>query len=221
LTRTAIIVAGGTGSRMRSETPKQFLPLAGKPMLMHSLQAFLEADPGILLVVALADGLEETWKELCRLHHFHATHRVVPGGPTRFHSVQSALGMLESEGFTAIHDAARPMVSPNLIRSLFATAETFGNCVPVVPVTESVRRVTVAGSEVADRSLLRLVQTPQVFRTADLKNAYRMPYDDAFTDDATVMERAGATIRLANGDPVNIKITRPADLAFAQAILSA
>ena len=201
---------------MKSALPKQFLTLAGRPLLMHSLAAFAEACPGISLVVALPFDQFDTWQQLCREHAFSLLHRVTAGGETRFRSVQQALQFVDDDSLVAVHDGARPLVPVPLIMRMFEEAELYGNCIPVIPVNESVRIMDGTQSRPADRSLMRIVQTPQVFHAGALRRAYTQEYDVHFTDDATVMENMGETIRLSAGDPANIKITYPHDLAVAE-----
>jgi 2-C-methyl-D-erythritol 4-phosphate cytidylyltransferase len=209
-------VAGGTGTRMNAGIPKQFLILAGKPMLMHCMQAFDHAYPGIELVLALPAGQFSAWENLCKQYTFNLAHLIAPGGETRFHTVQQALSFLPGEGLVAIHDGARPLVSEFLIRTAFQTAEGLGNCVPVLPLTESLRMVNGETSLPVDRSAFRMVQTPQVFYTNALQQAYKQPFSQRFTDDAMVAESMGETIHLIHGDPVNLKITHPYDLHLAE-----
>lgn len=203
---------------MNAGTPKQFLELNGKPMLMHSMERFIDAFPLIKITVALHPGHSDTWTSLCRTHRFTHSHKVVPGGETRFHSVKNALGSVENDGLVAVHDAARPLITPGLITALFNQAAKTGNAVPVVPVTESLRFVDPVDhseSRPVDRRSYFLVQTPQIFQVSLLKSAYLQPYRDLFTDDASVVEALGVKIHLAGGDPGNIKITTPDDLEFA------
>ena len=209
-------MAGGTGTRMNAGIPKQFLILAGKPLIIHCMLTFIKAYPDITLVLALPSSHVETWQSLCNKYAFDIPHVIVPGGETRFHSVQHALSGLPAEGLVAIHDGARPLVSETLIRSAFQTAEAFGNCIPVLPLSESVRMLSGESSHPVDRTLFRTVQTPQVFHTANIKNAYKQPFRNGFTDDATVAENMGETIHLIDGDPINLKITHPYDLAMAE-----
>lgn len=201
---------------MNAGIPKQFLILAGKPLLMHCMGAFSNAYPGITLVLALPHDQFPAWNDLCKEFSFDVPHLISPGGVTRFHSVQQALTNLSAEGLIAIHDGVRPLVSETLIRSAFQTAEGLGNCIPVLPLTESLRRVDGDHSEPVDRSAFRMVQTPQVFLASTIKKAYEQPYEDCFTDDATVVESIGETIHLIHGDPVNLKITHPYDLTVAE-----
>jgi 2-C-methyl-D-erythritol 4-phosphate cytidylyltransferase len=209
-------VAGGIGTRMNAGIPKQFLILAGKPLLMHSMQAFSNAYHGIILVLALPSDQFSTWENLCKQYAFNLPHLLSTGGETRFHTVQQALSDLPGEGLVAIHDGARPLVSEILIRSTFQTAEGLGNCIPVLPLTESFRILTGETSQPVDRTAYRVVQTPQVFHAATIKKAYEQPFQERFTDDAIVAESMGETIHLIHGDPANLKITYPFDLAVAE-----
>ncbi len=217
--RSAIIVAGGSGSRMSSTLPKQFLLLKGKPVLMHSIEQFSRACREIDLVIVLPESHFKTWESLCDQYHLDWPHRIVPGGATRFHSVQNALEFIDGTGLVAVHDAARPLVSVTLILSAFECAEKRGNCIPVIPVHESLRQIECEQSSPVDRNRFRLVQTPQIFRAGLLKSAYCQPFREQFTDDATVVESFGEHINLIPGDPVNIKITTPVDLEIAGLIL--
>jgi 2-C-methyl-D-erythritol 4-phosphate cytidylyltransferase len=203
---------------MNSVVPKQFLQLAGKPVLMHSVNAFFSYDPAVNIIIVLPAGLLSDWESHCIQYGFIVPHTLVEGGEKRFNSVKKALGIIPSTGFVAIHDGARPLACPGLIRRAFDFAEIHGNAIPVAPVTDSVRILTDSSNNPLDRSKLRLIQTPQVFNTALIKNAYGQDYDDAFTDDASVLEASGETIHLFEGDPYNIKITYPEDLLIAEAL---
>ncbi len=219
-TRSAVvIVAGGAGSRMGSAVPKQFLLLGGKPVLMHSVEAFYHAVPGIRIVVVLPEAEFERWNRLCEEFKFSIPHLLAKGGETRFHSVRNGLAMAGDADLVAIHDAARPLVPVKVICESFRVAGEKGACVPVLPLADSVRRIEGDNSVPVDRTVLRAVQTPQVFRTSLILNAYRQPFRESFTDDATVAEGAGAVIGLTDGDPVNFKITNPDDLIRAEAFL--
>ena len=204
---------------MNSPVPKQFLPLAGKPVAMHSMIAFHNAFPEIFLVLVLPGNLFGVWQDLCQKYAFILPHKLVAGGETRFHSVQNALPALPGEGLVAIHDGARPLISEILIRRIFHSAELWGNSVPAVPVTESIRRISGETSIPVDRNTLRSIQTPQVFKVEMIRKGYQQDYQPQFTDDATVLESIGETIQLVDGDPSNIKITNPCDLAMAEILL--
>lgn len=217
---TVIIVAGGKGSRMGSDLPKQFIPLQGKPVLMHTLEAFYQWDAAADLLLVIPEAHEAYWKMLCKELHFTIPHRIIYGGETRFHSVRNGLREVKEDGLIAVHDGVRPFVSYDVISSCFTIAEAFGAALPVVPVIESVRERNGGESRPVDRNHLCIVQTPQVFRSEWLRAAYEQPYDARFTDDASLVEAAGHTIRLVDGNRENIKITTPMDLQYAEIMLS-
>lgn len=214
----AIIVAGGKGLRMGTELPKQFLPINGRPVLMHTIDAFLAYDPQISITLALPHEQQELWQELCHRHDRHYPITVVDGGDTRFDSVRRALATVGNEGLVAVHDGVRPFVSPEVIGRCFDEAAHTGAVVPVVDVVDTVRRLTPEGSHTVDRSLYKLVQTPQVFAADLLQRAYRQPYSTAFTDDASVVEALGKAVHLVPGNRENIKITTPFDLQVASVL---
>ena len=218
MNRSVIVVAGGSGTRMGSAMPKQFLELKGKPVLMHTLLRFEQAYPGIGIILVLPEAQIETWKRLCDEHDFRLPHVITAGGETRFHSVQNGLQHI-NDGLVGVHDGVRPLVSIKTIQSTFNEAETSGAAVPVVPVNESVRMVSNGNSKAIDRSNLRVVQTPQCFRCAWMKEAFTQEYREAFTDCASVLESAGFAISITEGNTENLKITRPVDLLLAEAIL--
>jgi len=205
---------------MGSEVPKQFLLLDGKPVLMHTILAFRQALPDVSIIVPIPADQFTCWQELQRTHAFNVPHLVVTGGETRFHSVKNAMLVLPDEGIVAIHDGVRPLVSTNLILRAFAVAEQAGNAVPAVAVQESMREKFEGKNRPVDRSSFCLIQTPQVFLLADARSAYRQEYRPEFTDDAAVMESAGSTIQLIEGEAWNIKITSPGDMAIAHALMT-
>ncbi len=217
--RFAIIVAGGTGNRMNSAVPKQFLLLAGKPVLMHSINAFHEYDASVKIIVALPAMLFSSWQELCNLHSFKIPHTLAEGGTMRFDSVKNALKLITADGLAAVHDGVRPIVGHGLISRAFDHALHFGNAIPAVPVTDSVRKTDLNSNSPIDRSSLMLIQTPQVFSLALIRKAYQQDYQDSFTDDASTLEASGEPISLIPGEPYNIKITYPEDLSIAEALL--
>lgn len=217
---TILIVAGGRGTRMGGPQPKQFLELAGRPVLMHTLEAFDRWDASARFIVVLPEDQIDTWKRLCEAHVFGRIHRVVAGGETRFHSVRNGLDAVASDGLIAVHDGVRPLVAPSVIAACFAAAADGGAAVPVVPVVESVREVDAdGGSRPVDRARFRVVQTPQVFRADVLRAAYCLPYDPRFTDDASVVEASGVAVRLVPGNRENIKLTTPMDLLLAEQLM--
>ena len=212
-----IIVAGGKGVRAGGDCPKQFQLLGGKPMLMHSIQAFYDFNPRINIVVVLPDGFDSHWKKLCEKHRLAVPCTIVAGGETRFHSVKNGLAAVPAEGVVGVHDGARPFVSVALIKCCFEAA-TVKHCgiVPVIDETNSVRLVTEKGSRAVDRKLLKIVQTPQVFPASALKQAYETDFSPSFTDDASVAEKNGLRVELVYGEESNIKITTPFDLLIAE-----
>lgn len=221
----ALVVAGGSGTRMGNQLPKQFLNVAGKPMLMHTLELFHRFDPAISLFLVLPETHHTLWRDLCRHHGFSLSHRVVSGGDTRFQSVKNGLSVIPCEGIVFIHDGVRPLVSTETLTRCLETAIACGNAIPVLPVSESVRQCdddyTKGGpSHPVDRSRLVLIQTPQTFLIPLIKNAYQQQESPEFTDDASVLEKTGVTIRLVEGNRENIKITWPADLRMAEALLT-
>lgn len=221
----ALIVAGGSGTRMGNQLPKQFLDVAGKPLLMHTLEIFYRYDPAISLFLVLPEAHHALWQDLCRHHGFTLPHQVISGGDTRFQSVKNGLSVIPGEGIVFIHDGVRPLVSPETLSRCLETAIACGNAIPVLPVSESVRlcdeEFTKGGSShPIDRSRLVLIQTPQTFLIPLIKKAYQQQESPEFTDDASVLEKTGVTIRLVEGNRENIKITWPTDLLTAETFLA-
>lgn len=220
MNRSVIIVAGGSGSRMGTDVPKQFLPLAGRPILMHTIEKFHRFDNQINIVLVLPAEQHAYWHELCQKHSFNIDCQIVAGGATRFHSTLCGLAKVPADGIVAVHDGVRPLVSQETLQRCFSAAEQHRAVVPAIPVNESVRRVAEDGSSRAvDRSGYRLVQTPQVFDTVTLHQAFSQPYSPLFTDDASVVEHMGVVVTLVDGNFENIKITRPVDLILAEALM--
>jgi 2-C-methyl-D-erythritol 4-phosphate cytidylyltransferase len=215
----ALIVAGGSGSRMKSDIPKQFIAIHGKPMLMHTMEAFYRNDPDFSFVVVLPGKEIALWNELCRKHSFEINHKVTAGGKTRFHSVKNGLEQIQEEGIVFIHDGVRPLVSSKTIESCYQMALEKGNALPVIAPSESVREITGNENRAADRKRFFLVQTPQTFRVSIIKIAFNQKYSEKFTDDAAVLENTGVNIYMVNGNRENIKITYPEDLTFATILL--
>lgn len=217
----AVIVAGGSGSRFGSAVPKQFVPMCGKPVLMHTIAKFASvSDTSIILVIPQAHF--GWWQELCEEHNFAIPHKVVAGGSSRFQSVKNALATIvnaEADDIVSVHDGVRPLVSVELIARAFEQARKQGSAIPVVPVTDSVRKVSGSQSEALERSALRAVQTPQVFDARLLLSAYDTEFSEFFTDDASVVETAGHSVSLIVGETTNIKITHPIDLIVAEYIV--
>ena len=220
--RYAILVAGGKGLRMGSDIPKQFLPLRGRPVLMHTIDVFRRTYPDIHIILVLPREQQDYWRQLCGQHDYDVELCVADGGETRFHSVRNGLSLIPDDamGVVGVHDGVRPFVSPETIRRCFEAAEEFGAVVPVVPVVETVRQLLADGSSMTvDRNAYRLVQTPQTFDIQLLKKAYGQPFDPFFTDDASVVEAMGHPIKLVEGNNENIKLTNPADLKLAEGMV--
>ncbi len=216
----ALIVAGGSGTRMGTEIPKQFLELCGKPVLMHTLERFHQFDSSIQLILVLPQTQFQYWQELCERHQFRLAHQLVAGGNSRFQSVKNGLNELPAEGLVFIHDGVRPLVSLPTIQNCENTAIAKGNALPVLPVIESVRKLENGKSVHVDRQTYRLVQTPQTFQLSLIKKAFEQPESPLFTDDASVLEAMGECIHLVDGNSENIKITHPNDLKIAELFLS-
>lgn len=223
--RFAILVAGGQGLRMGGDIPKQFLPLNGKPVLMHTIDRFLEVFPDMHIIIVLPQGQHEYWHELCRKHGYAHRCQVTSGGRTRFHSVLNGLSAIPTdtkEALVGIHDGVRPFVSRETLMRCYDEAARSGTAVPVIPVVETVRQLTPEGGSITvPRENYRLVQTPQVFALNTLRLCYKQPYSEHFTDDASVVEAQGITISLVEGNRENIKLTTPADLILARGIMEA
>jgi 2-C-methyl-D-erythritol 4-phosphate cytidylyltransferase len=220
--KTVIIVGGGKGLRMGAELPKQFIPLQGKPILMHTIEVFHQWDASAELVLVIPEEHEAYWNMLRRELNFTVPYRTVFGGETRYHSVRNGLCEVEGNGLIAVHDGVRPFVTPEIITSCFRMAETYGAAIPVVPMIESMREYTGGGkSQAFDRRRLCIVQTPQVFHADLLRNAYEQPYEERFTEDASLVENLGHTIHLVEGSYDNIKITTPIDVQYAEIINAA
>lgn len=216
----ALIVAGGKGTRMGASVPKQFLELAGKPVLLWTIQRFIEFDPAIEIILVLPEDQFEQWEQICADHQFQYPVELAKGGATRFQSVKSGLQKVGDSGIVFIHDGVRPLVSLATLTNCYKTALEKGNALPVTPVIESIRRVNGDESQHVDRGQYRLVQTPQTFQCEIVRNAYRQPEQKLFTDDASVCESAGYKINLVDGNIENIKLTNPTDLVIAKAFLT-
>ncbi len=215
----ALIVAGGSGTRMDSEVPKQFLELDGRPVLMHAMEVFYRYDEEINIILVLPEKQVGFWKALCKKHHFVLQYQLAFGGETRFQSVQNGLQQISDDGIVFIHDGVRPMVSLNTIQNCYEIAEKKGNSLPVIPVSESLREVHNNKNKAVDRSKYFLVQTPQTFRVSLIQQAYHQASSHDFTDDASLLESMGETIYLTEGNRENIKITYPEDMLFAKTFL--
>ena len=216
-----IIVAGGKGLRMGSDIPKQFLPIGGKPVLMRTLERFRAYDTDLKIILVLPEAQQDYWRRLCEQYHFDVKYELANGGQTRFHSVQNGLALIpdDAEGVVGVHDGVRPFPSIDVIRNCYTTARTAKAVIPVIPVVETVRQLENESSVTVPRDKYRLVQTPQTFDIQLLKAANRQPYNEGFTDDASVVESYGYEITLVEGNRENIKITTPYDLKIAEVLL--
>lgn len=216
-----IIVAGGKGLRMGSDIPKQFLPIGGKPVLMRTLERFRQYSPTLQIILVLPKAQQDYWQKLCKEYAFDIDYQLADGGETRFHSVQHGLALIpdDAEGVVGVHDGVRPFPSIDVIRRCYDTAREKKAVIPVIPVVETVRHLKGKTSETVPRNDYRLVQTPQCFDIQLLKAANRQPYNDGFTDDASVVEAYGFDITLVEGNRENIKITTPYDLKIAEVLI--
>ena len=222
-----IIVAGGKGLRMGSDVPKQFLPIGGKPVLMRTLERFHEYSPTLQIILVLPKTQQDYWQQLCKEYHFDVKYQLADGGETRFHSVHHGLALIpdDAQGIVGVHDGVRPFPSIDVIRNCYETARTAKAVIPVIPVVETVRHISLTShlspvtSKTVPRNEYRLVQTPQCFDIQLFKAANRQPYNDGFTDDASVIEAFGFDVTLVEGNRENIKITTPFDLIIAEALI--
>lgn len=215
----AIIVAGGTGNRMQGDIPKQFTLLNGKPVIMYSIEAFFTHNPLVQIILVIHPQYLSLWEKLAKEYKISAPLLVVAGGKTRFDSVKNGLKLITEDGLVAVHDAARPVINAGFIRNLFSDASIFGSAIPVVPINDTIRMIDGGTSHPQDRTFLRAIQTPQVFKVSELQRAYMQPYEPIFTDDGSVMESAGFPVHLAEGRRGNIKITHPEDIAVAEVLM--
>lgn len=217
--KIALIVAGGSGTRMETNVPKQFLLLAGKPILMHTIEAFYNSDIShIILVLPLCEM--EYWNELCQIYEFTIKHQLVAGGASRFESVNNGLLYCNNQDLVAIHDGVRPFISKEIITNSFETALEKGNAVAAVRLKDSIRKVELLGNKNVNRDNYYLIQTPQTFKAKLIKEAYSLQDHINFTDDASVLEANGHAINLIAGDYKNIKITTPEDLLVGEAFIN-
>lgn len=218
-----IIVAGGTGNRMQSSIPKQFIEINGEPIIIKTTKIFLEYDPSINIIISVHKDFESLLNDLIINHSLqHKKIKIALGGTTRFHSVKNGLDLINDENrdaIVAIHDAARPFVSVQTIKNVFDAAKQNGNAIPCIQVNESIRKVEDGNNSAVDRVQFRIIQTPQCFAVTKIKYAFKTEYNQSFTDDATVLEHSGEKINLVEGNIENIKITTQFDLILAKAFL--
>ncbi|NML22986.1 2-C-methyl-D-erythritol 4-phosphate cytidylyltransferase [Pseudoflavitalea sp. G-6-1-2] len=215
----AVIVAGGSGLRMGTQLPKQFLPLRDKPVLWYTLNAFLEAFDDLTIILVLPEAHLQTGHEILRSTSDPDRIWMTTGGETRFHSVKNGLDHIHQNSIIFVHDGVRCLLTPELIRRCYDTAQERGNAIPAVTAVDSIRIETFGGNAAVDRNKVRIIQTPQTFYSDLIKAAFEQEYDDSFTDEASVVERLGVKIHLVEGEPTNIKITRPLDILIAEKIL--
>ena len=220
LKKIAVIVAGGTGTRMNNTVPKQFLLLKNKPVLFYTLDTFLKAYDDMEIVLVLPEEHVAVGQEIIDAFFDYSRIKITTGGRTRFHSVQNGLSLIEEESIVFVHDAVRCLVTTNLIRRCYDAAIEFGSAIPVTDSKDSVRIVKGENSEAVERSSVKLVQTPQTFHSKILLPAFNIDYKDKFTDEATVVEAFGLRVHLVGGEENNIKITKPADLILAEQIIT-
>lgn len=220
MNKYVIIVAGGSGKRMKTNIPKQFIEIKGMPLLMHTMTTFYKYDNKINIILVLSKAYFKHWKDLCQCHGFQIPHEVVEGGEERYHSVKNGLSVVKGQGLVGIHDGVRPLVSPATIDRCYTVALEKGNAIPCIPVIESLRFADELGSRPVDRNNYHVIQTPQVFQSGLLQDAYDQPFSKSFTDDASVIETMGHGINLVEGNRENIKITTPLDLELAKVLLS-
>ena len=217
----AIIVAGGSGNRMKSEIPKQFLKIHGLPILMHTINAFSDYSKSLKIILVLPADQIVFWNQLCAEHSFQVNYTLIEGGDSRFASVKNGLlSIKDNSGLVAVHDGVRPVIRNEIIAASYSRAAEQGSAVTSVPLKDSIRKVETNGDNAAmDRSVFQLIQTPQTFRLDWMQKAFQTAYNDQFTDCASVLEAAGYPIHLIPGSYENIKITTPEDLRWAEIYL--
>jgi 2-C-methyl-D-erythritol 4-phosphate cytidylyltransferase len=214
-----IIVAGGSGTRMNNKTPKQFLLIAEKPLLFHSINTFYNFSKDLSIILVLPTLQIEKWKSLCNEYNYNVPHIIVEGGKTRYNSVKNGLKLIDEPALIAIHDGVRPLVSHKTISNSYNGAEKNGTAIPVVNINDSLRELYDNKSKSVNRNNYKIVQTPQCFKSEILHKAYQQNYDESFTDDASVVEKTGIRIFLVEGNMENIKITTPYDLLIAEFLM--
>ena len=215
----AVIVAGGSGMRMGTMVPKQFLPLQGKPVLWYTLTAFLDAFPDLEIILVLPEAHLQTGQDILRSTYAPDRIWMTVGGETRFHSVRNGLSHIHQHSIVFVHDGVRCLLTPQLIRRCYQLAQERGNAIPAITAVDSIRIETFDGNEFIDRSKVRIIQTPQTFYSDIIKAAFEQEYEESFTDEASVVERLGVKIHLIEGESTNIKITHPIDVLIAEKIL--
>ncbi len=219
MNKAIIIVAGGSGSRMQSDIPKQFMLLKGKPLIFHTIEKFHEALPSCKIIVVLPFNQMSYWKELKKQYSFSIALETTAGGKSRFESVKNGMKLIHDECVVGVHDAVRPLISIENIQLLFNEAEIKGNAIPFIPCKDSLREINNNENKAVAREKYVLIQTPQCFKWSLIKEGYNGEELSSFTDDASVFEHLGGKINLVQGDERNIKITYPLDIAFAETVI--
>ena len=220
MNKYAIIVAGGSGSRMNSDIPKQFLMLNGKPILFYAINMFLKTFEDCKIILVLPEEHIGTGQEIIDAFFDYNKIKIVMGGRTRFHSVQNGLANVKEDSIVFVHDAVRPLISEVLLKRCYACAAEFGTAIPSIPLKDSIRQLIENGNETVNRNDFVLIQTPQTFHSKILLPAFNIDYKEKFTDEASVVEAYGLKVALIDGEDENIKITKQADLIFAEAYLA-
>jgi len=216
---SVIIVAGGSGSRMGSALPKQFIEINGKAIIIHTLEKFLAFEATIEIVIVINESYHSFWEKARTTAGFDYPVTLTPGGETRFHSVKNGLKFIKGSNLIGVHDAVRPLVSVDCLRRVYEAAKSSGSAIPCIPLKESIREINEKSSRPLDRSRIQIVQTPQVFTAEILNTAYLTDFSELFTDDASVVEKVGYPITIIAGDEYNLKITTPEDLEIAKILL--
>ena len=222
-----IAVAGGSGTRMGTSVPKQFLEIGGKAILQMTIERFTEACPGIKVITVLPAEHIQRWRAYCTEHNFICPQTLVEGGITRFHSVCAALGKVPDGAIVLIHDGVRPLISKSLIQRILSKMDKARGVIPVMPCTDTLKlldkgrdgSLSLSAGEAPDRSRVYGAQTPQAFRSEDIRKAYLQAFSTSFTDDASVASEMKIPLAFVEGERYNMKITTPEDLAMAQALL--
>ena len=214
-----LILAGGVGQRMNMDIPKQFIPINGRPVLMHTIARFYEYDKTMDIIVIIPRAHVSLWKDLCVEFSFKIKHQIVNGGKERFYSVKNGLKVVDENSLVLIHDGVRPLVSFDAINRVVETSEEKGNAIPYIEMNQSVRKIDARGNRAIDRSQLKLIQTPQGFHSNIIKEAYAKRYRKSFTDDASVLEALKYEINLVRGNHKNIKITSSTDLHLVDCLM--
>ena len=215
--KTALIVAGGSGERLGKKTPKQFLLIKSKPILMHTIEKFSHLDK---IIVVISKNHTNQWIDLCKLHNFKIDHKLVEGGDNRFESVKNGLQHINHTDVVLIHDGVRPLISKKIINNLIKKVEKNKGVLPILPISESIRKVNQNSSNSLNRKNYFIAQTPQCFMFEEILEAYNQKYKDEFTDDASVFEAIGGKIITIEGEKENIKITYPIDLSLAENLVN-